>query len=838
MRYCFSIRSMCALAAMTLVTVGAISAETAPRFSRDYRYWRGQREVSPGPFLSQEPAAQGVTVVSDRWPDGSDLRQFGLDAARLSGAKTDHQRAIAVWRWIRRWKLHTDGNPPTENLRNPIQSSKKGYIDDPLKVLNVYGTHWCDGLSRVMEAVWRAVGYRAEKLALGGHTLAHCHYRDVDRVNRWHLFDVNFGAYVPDRTRARVLSADGLVTGYCKDYTQWEHSQHLDMPTHRMELSFRRGEKLERIWGNWGKPYQDNVDVKRDRRRAKAFERGPYKPAYGNGRWTYAPDLGEADWPDGLAEPLKGMKKAKLIPAAPGRPGIAVWRFRTPYIISDAEVKLSFFRKSAKDVVRLHLSVNDGRTWKQIWECPPDMTGAKTLAVPICDKFEVKSKAHPPEGFNSPFGRYHYRLKLELAADNRSEDCRVEGIRFATTVQQNYFSLPQLQPGRNRITVKGSIRDGAALRITYAWRDLKGKSRRNITVAETLPYTYDILADGEKWEDVVCEGIDVEAIAKTGKGNHTALKEEPSPIRKCPTMRPSIQTTCRGGPWQRPDPSRLPPVKTLIEQLKDPNKAYAAVRGLAECRAREAFGALKDIVYSDERRNVKEAAISALYIIDGKRARPVLLDILNHPEKAKWTGFTTWKGKTVTGGNRWACCALIVGTIAQEAGWTEAVPGLIRVAESEHATAAVKWSVMRIFSRIGDKRTSAIVRKCLHSRDSNVAAYAALAAGRTGDAALAPLLRKLLKHKWVVMRERAAIALGILGDTASAAELETMLVFLGNENIRAAAAGALGAMMHKPSLPALKRALESEPVPWVRKAMAKAIGSISPPAATVSPAPE
>jgi HEAT repeat protein len=819
------------VAALTLAAVGARAAEPGPRLGRDYPYWRGGREVSPGPYLCVAPAAEGVTVVSDRWPDGSDLRRFGLDAARLSGAKTDHDRAIAVWRWVRRWKLHTDGNPPTESFRNPVQSAKRGYIDDPLKVLNVYGTHWCDGLSRVVEAVWRAMGYRAEKLVLGSHTLAHCRYRDVDGVYRWHLFDVNYGAYIPDRTRTRVLGADGLCTDYCKDYSQWEHSQHLDMPTHRMELSFRRGEKLERIWGNWGKPYQDNVDVERDRRRVKAFERGPYEPAYGNGRWTYAPDLGEASWTDGLAEPPAGLQRSKLAPAAPGKPGTAVWRFRTPYIVSDAEVQLRFFRASAKDAVRLHLSVDDGRTWKPVWECPPAVTGEQSLTVPICAKFEVKGKTNPPEGFNSPFGRYHYRLRLELVAAGRPQDCRIEGIRFATTVQQNYFSLPQLQPGRNRITVKGDLREGAALKITYAWRDLKGRDRRNVTVAEKLPCTYEILADGAKWEDVVCERIDVEAISRTGRGNHTVLKEEPSEVREQPAMRPPIETLGRGGPWRRPDAAGLPPVKTLVEQLKDPKKALAAVGALAECRAAEAFDPLKDIVYNDDRRNVKEAAISALYIIDAEKARPVLLEILEHPEKAKWTGYKTWKGKTVTDGNRWAAAALIVGTIAQEAGWKEAVPGLVRVAESEHATAAVKWSVMRIFSHIGDGRTSAVVGKCLRARDGNVSAYAALAAGRTGDASLVPLLREKLKQgNWVVVRERAAVALGMLGDAASAPELEAMLSFSGNENIRAAAAGALGTMKHGPSLPALKRALESEPVPWVREVMTEAVDRISPPA--------
>ncbi len=40
------------------------------------------------------------------------MRQFGLDAIRLSGAKTDHEKCLAVWRWVRRSTICTNGTPP------------------------------------------------------------------------------------------------------------------------------------------------------------------------------------------------------------------------------------------------------------------------------------------------------------------------------------------------------------------------------------------------------------------------------------------------------------------------------------------------------------------------------------------------------------------------------------------------------------------------------------------------------------------------------------------------------------------------------------------------------
>ncbi len=148
------------------------------------QYWRGAREVSPGPFLCVKPAATDVTVVCDRWPDGSDVRQFGLDVARLSGAKTDHQKALAVYRWVRRWMIFTGNGKgaPAERLSRRLR--KHPCIHEGAKLLNVYGAHWCGGQARVVEQVWRALGFRAEKVCRGGHTIVGMHYRDYDGVER------------------------------------------------------------------------------------------------------------------------------------------------------------------------------------------------------------------------------------------------------------------------------------------------------------------------------------------------------------------------------------------------------------------------------------------------------------------------------------------------------------------------------------------------------------------------------------------------------------------------------------------------------------------------------
>ncbi|MHC4917610.1 MAG: hypothetical protein ACYTGB_19210, partial [Planctomycetota bacterium] len=687
MPYHFWHRCLCVLGALTLVAGGARSAEPTPRLSRDYPYWRGEREETPGAFLCTEPAAGNVTVVCDRWPDGSDLRQFGLDAVRLSGAKSDHEKALAVWRWVRRWTMYTDGNPPTERLRNPSQSPhRSGYIDDPLKQLDVYGAHWCDGLSRVVEAVWRAMGYRAEKLYRAGHTMVICGHRDPDGVFRWHWFDVSEGRYLLDSAGKRVLSPDELSTDTFYWMTGWVYCNPLRWYRHRMELSLRPGERLERFWGSRGKPYQDNV--RRDHQTVPDWERGPYKEDYGNGTWTYSPDLSDPAWVKGLAEAPQGMAAGKLQPAAAGKPGTATWRFRTPYIVSDAEVEVDVVRADAADAVRLHLSVDDGRSWKKLWEAPADAVGEKKLKVNICEKYKVTSKADPPKEFNSPFGRYHYRLRLELVAKEKPEDCRIKAITFRTDVQQNFYSLPQLQPGKNAITVKGDLAPGAALKVTYVWDDPDGKGRRNVTLVEKTPFTYEIVAGGKQWNDCVCKSITVEAVAADRKGSRTVEKEKPAEFSELPPMRPVGETRARGFMKVCPPREGLPPLEKLIASIAEPKKVplaklTAAVRALNVYRDPRAFEAVKKVAFEVGKKNgPKEAAMTTLFTTDREKARAALLRMVEDPANSALRDDDPDNPAVAAG--HFCTVAAVAGYMAAEAGWKEFVPHLVRALESPH----------------------------------------------------------------------------------------------------------------------------------------------------------
>ncbi len=827
-----------------MALVGGVQPRAGtPTLTRDFEYWRGAYEKTPGPFLCQEPDVTDLFVSCDRWPDTSDLRRFCLDSIRLSGAKTEHEKALAVWQWMRRVKTMTNGNPPIDPF-NPDRAGARANC--PIKVMNIYSAHFCSGLARVHALMWRSLGYRGEKVSRDSHGMAGCFYKDHDGVERSHLFDCNFGGFTMDSAQKRVLTMDEFSTDVFMWMHIWYFNEPWPWPTHRVELSMRRGEGLKRIWGNWGKPFHNNVGSEAyDRRFRQPSEKGPYPITYGNGLWTYKPDLSTAEWRKGLAEPTKGMASGKLTPAAAGAAGTAVWHFRTPYTAVESEIEMKAFRKSDADKIKLHLSVDGGKTWKQCWSAPDGETGEKTFTAKLDDRFEITTskKTKIPEGFHAPFGRYAFRLKLELLAAGAPEDCRVDGITFRTTVHQAIRALPQLWPGKNKITVRGKLKQGAAVKVTYIWDDPKGKSRKNVTIAEKLPYVYEIVAAGKKWEDCACKDIVVETIPATGKGNRSEVKEEPSEIHKLPPIPKATDTRCR---WGRPRTAKMSIDQCIkIVESGDKRRMNKALEVIAELADPKAFDAVKKVAYNKEICSVKGTktkVILALYKSGRKKARPVLKDIMADVKNSPWRGGDNMKYAA----GAWAGGAAMISQMAAEAGWKEYVPAMCKVLDSEHFTAATnRMCMLRSMRKLvepGDKTAIAAIRKCLKQEYDYMLPHAAMVAGLLKDKGAIPRLRELLDHPFMVVRRRAAVALGMLGDKESAPRLRKSLFAIQNRKVldhvkygtevwmdefmRASCAEGLGLMKDEGSLPALEKALANEPVDWVRVKIKEAIKAI------------
>ena len=808
--------------------------------SPEAEYWRAP-ERTPGDFLSLDPAATDVWVSCDRWPDGSDARRFGLDAIRLSGARTDHEKALAVYRWVRRWMIYNNSNGSSIERLTPGPAGH-AVVHQADKLLNVYGVHWCGGQARAVEQVWRALGYRAEKVIRGSHTIVGLHYQDYDGVERWHGLDVSHSNVAWNDSYQRLLSLDELSTQWYAGYFQYglPGNGHLYFNDHRMELHLRRGEKLERLWGNVGKPYQDNAARgKGMAQRVPDYERGPYLPfTYGNGVWRYAPDLGRAGWEKGLAEPAANMVPGRLQPAAAGSRATAVWRFRSPYIFSDAAVKLRLRRGTAADRVRLLFSSDEGKSWNAIWEAPDELIGNPEITVPICPKFEVTEKGpKPPAGLHSPFGRYAYRLKLELTAAGNPGDCRVEAIEFENTVQLNIYSLPQLHPGNNTITVRGRIDPGTALRVTYVWDDAAGKGRRHVAMVEKAPYTYEIAATGSRWEDIVCRSITVEAVEMVDSGNGAEPSGRVSQPASAPELPPVERTM---GRWNgQPLEDQLPKLDQVLAAVGNGQRFKRMVRGAVMRADPRMFEAFKSMAYQEPSPNYKLLAFVGMYRADPEKARPVLLDILGDREGRRVT-WSKGKDKKDLGWGRelsWCEGGTVIGYIAAEAGWGEFLPGLLRVLASDQCKSGwgPRYGTVRVIGRLGKGRPGAAeaIRGVLEQKrgkeHGDTLIVAALAAGVLGDKGSIAALRRHLDGEYWPLKHNAALSLGMLGDVSIVPRMLDWLEAPFDENFRAYAAEALGHLRAGEALPKLEKALEREPVPWVRRKIEEALGKMDGP---------
>ena len=801
--------------------------------SRESEYWRAP-ERTPGNFLSLDPEVTDVWVSCDRWPDGSDARRFGMDAIRLSGARTEHEKALAVYRWVRRWMIYNDSNGSSIEHLNPGPAGH-AVVHQADKLLNVYGVHWCGGQARAVEQVWRALGYRAEKVIRGSHTIVGLHYRDYDGIERWHGLDVSHSNVAWHDSYRRLLSLDELSTQWYAGYFQYglPGNGHLYFNDHRMELHLRRGERLERLWGNVGKPYQDNAARgKGMAKRVPDSERGPYLPfTYGNGIWCYAPDLGRPGWEKGLAEPAVNMGPGRLQPTEAGRPAAAVWRFRSPYIISDAAVKLRLRRRTAEDRVRLLFSLDEGKSWNAIWQAPDELIGNPEITVPICPKFEVSEKGpKPPAGLQSPFGRYAYRLKLELTASGDPGDCRVEDIEFENTVQLNIYSLPQLHPGNNTITVRGRIDPGTALRVTYVWDDAAGKERQHVAMVEKAPYTYEIATAGTGWEDIVCRSITIEAVM-AGGGNRVEPAGSVSKPAPAPELSPVEKTM---GRWNgQPLQEQLPSLDAVLAAVGNGQRFKRMVRGAVMRADPRMFEAFKSMAYGDPSPNDKLLAFVGMYRADPGKARPVLLDILGDREGRR----VTWsKGKDKKGlgwGRELSWCegGTVIGYIAAEAGWDEFLPGLLKVLASDQCKSGwgPRYGTVRVIGRLGKGRPEAAeaIRGVLEQKrgkeHGDTLIVAALAAGVLGDKGSIAALRRHLDGEYWPLKHNAAISLGLLGDRSIVPRMLDWLEAPFDENFRAYAAEALGHLRAGEALPKLEKALVREPVPWVRQKIEEAL---------------
>jgi len=443
-------------------------------------------------YTDTDEALVNLRVTNRRWVDCTTLKAAVEDMFRLEGAKTEQERALAVWRW-QRVLVDPRGCTCYEGA-----FGNERYVKDPHKLLTVFGSHHCDGMTRIMCGLWNASGRLGFKgfVPAAHHTQAELFYRDDDGIERFHMFDIRQNYFVWDRKGKRILSqaelGDDPIMGGAGP--GWIHCAPSPPVQHSLARSLRLGEQIQLCWDSDGHFLRRKVSKKT--KRYYEYEPGMLRPLSitnvagqeiqtldaDTSLDTFTKSLYRLSSNAGASPPANG--KASLHPRQAGKLAAFVYHLPMPYIVEDAEVDVTLIRGNAKDVCRMALSTDNGKTWHTFYEMTE--TGERRIKVNI-GREACKEKRPSVSGF------FNFLVKVEVQSN--SGDIRSTGINALRVVvhrQLNKRTLPVLREGKNPITVTAdSIAEGYALELTFRWREMDGE-HEVVKEIRRFPYYFTI----------------------------------------------------------------------------------------------------------------------------------------------------------------------------------------------------------------------------------------------------------------------------------------------------------------------------------------------------------
>lgn len=402
------------------------------------------------------------------------------------GAKSDHDRALALFNWILTHQWH---NASPQEWCTPGASPGQRPDDTEMVVYDAnrgrfsYGYGLCGTVHAWNEVYWRALGMPARRRAFPGHTNS-----EVLVDGKWRAFDTDMAGIVFNR--------DGSVAGYddvAKDLTlldlpkppwpRYPFAWPGDFETMRSGwkqvaaggkwysmyasgyagqpavVHLRRGETFtryfdpdafggpanrrfwhrqaggpNRLWtfANEGTPFHDGP---------KSNCRG--QTTYGNAVFDYIPDLTDDSFREGATELISVEPSATGLRADEGQPATVVFEHFSPYVICgdpvDDEDPLQHkatngmvVTGTSKGEIRARVSADQGQSWHELPIQSGELRWDLTEYVKGC---------------------YGWKLKLEWFGD-----AQLGTLQMTTTCQMSQAIYPRLKPGGSTVTFRSAGR--------------------------------------------------------------------------------------------------------------------------------------------------------------------------------------------------------------------------------------------------------------------------------------------------------------------------------------------------------------------------------------------
>ncbi len=453
-----------------------------------------------------------VYWTTDRVVDRLDIARMGASIRERHG--TDEERAIAIWRYMRRTMYHY-----------PMRNENHADQFDAAKLINVYGYSYCTQQGIAAAAIAGAAGLESRGIGVPGHGMYEVRYD-----GGWHAFCAISGFFVRTRAGDRHIASmqeikddPSLVlkareekrvpdpflpcaggpeilgekegteecpyaltyrhydeTFFAEGAKKWKSLGAPNPSRYSAWVTLRRGESLRLDWDASGAfvppiapdrfhPPRHLCGIKDE---ANPFfpEVEPYGRKldsrmtyryYGSGTHAWKPPLRREDDLARLARAENvGVSRGGLAPADPAKPAVVEFEMAGPYAYVGGAVS-GRARVGDGGSLRLFLQGTDpDGAWKEIHAAPRGggefrvKLGDAVLPVPPADK---KKRG---------FTRYRFRVRVELSGDAALTD-----LALAGTVQHNWCALPNLVPGRNEIEVRSKTVPPKDLAFEIAWRE-------------------------------------------------------------------------------------------------------------------------------------------------------------------------------------------------------------------------------------------------------------------------------------------------------------------------------------------------------------------------------
>ncbi len=460
--------------AITLVASACLGEVGDPTIRTDHPHYPGE-----GAFQSVEDCVRFAT----------------------SGAKTDQDRAIALFKWLLTHQYHLASPQefcvPGRQPNTAVPGDYEMIPFDANRARFSYGYGLCGTVHAWNEPYWAAAGMRARRRAFPGHVNSEVFYG-----GSWHAFDTDMAGLLfrKDGVVAGyedVVRDPGLVdsvkpplphypfawpsdfdtmkrgwrevaettksgktwyslynSGYAghpgivhlrtgESFTRWFDRDHFGGPTKRRFWHNAEGGP-QRNWTflNNGTPFHDG---------AKSNSRG--NASYGNGEFVYEPPLADGRFREGAvtSSNLAHRAESPRLHSADGEPATVTFRHFSPYVVcGDPLDDANPMTGPATDGlvvegrvvgrVTFSVSANEGLTWQEV---ATDLAADGRFRVDLTDRVK---------------GRYGWHLRCSFEGDSG-----IDALRFTTVTQVAQGIHPRLTPDGCEVVYRAGSRGVTAV---------------------------------------------------------------------------------------------------------------------------------------------------------------------------------------------------------------------------------------------------------------------------------------------------------------------------------------------------------------------------------------